>query len=580
MKKVSAVLIFVFAAFTAFSQASSSQRLARIFNEVKFIDQQLNPNLILWNGFHPDVIYTVEMFEYESIGEKYKSALRKINAIPDANLSHQERISKSIMELKIQDQISQIDYRMFLIPFNAEGGFYNAPTYFLPSLPFDFKEDYEDYLRWLPSFVDYMDHYITLMKYGLEFNILPPKIVVENNIQLLDQWINQDEDENPFMKPLYHLPDSLSAFEKQVLIEDGKNIIKKQIIPAYQRLFIFLQVYYLPQCPTDISVSSLPKGKEYYEDRVAYYATMDISPDSVFNLGQQEVKRIHSKMDKIILDLNFEGDYKDFLYFLRTDPQFYADSAAALLLKAETISRKAESLLPQYFHTLYDLPFVVEAVPDEIAQTYTSGRYVHGDTKKGIAGKYWVNTYSLSSRTLYTLTALTLHEAVPGHHLQTTLASEILGLPEFRNLYYISAFGEGWALYCEYLGEEMGMYESPYDLFGRYTYEMWRACRLVVDVGIHYKGWSREEAVAFLSENTALSIHEVNTEIDRYIGWPGQAISYKIGEIAIKNLREKAEKELGKKFEIKEFHNRILRNGSVPLPILLEEVEFYIKENN
>lgn len=579
MKKTATVLILLLLGFKLYSQATSSQRLERIFNEVKFIDQQLNPNLILWNGFHPDLIYTVEMFEYESIGEKYKASLRKLNAIPNSNLSHQERISKSIMALKIKDQISQIDYKMFLIPFNAEGGFYNAPTYFLPSLPFDFKEDYEAYLRWLPSFVDYMDHYITLMKYGLEFNILPPKIVVENNVKLLDQWINQDEQENPFMKPLFNLPDSLSDFEKQVLIEDGKNIIKKQIIPAYQRLFIFLQVYYLPQCPADISISSLPQGRSYYEDRLAYYATMDISPDSIFNLGKREVSRIHSKMEKIIKDLQFKGDYKDFLYFLRTDPQFYADSAEGLLLKAEEISRRAEKMLPEYFHTLYDLPFVVEAVPDEIASSYTSGRYVHGDTQKDIPGKYWVNTYSLSSRTLYTLTALTLHEAVPGHHLQTTLASEIPGLPEFRNLYYISAFGEGWALYCEYLGEEMHMYLSPYELFGRYTYEMWRACRLVVDVGIHYKGWSRNQAVDFLSENTALSIHEVNTEIDRYIGWPGQAISYKIGEIVIKNLREKSEKELGDKFDIREFHNRILRNGSVPLPILEEEVELYIKES-
>lgn len=576
MKKLFLAFLLLLIGVPSFSGVS--EQLDDLFTEIKFIDQQLNPNLRLWNGIHPQEIYVVEIEEYQAIGEKYQKALDALNAIEDADLSHQERISKAIMRLKIEDELSNIKYKMFLIPFNAEGGFYNTPTYFLPGLAFDSLRDYKSYLQWLPYFAIYIEHHIRLMEKGLEEGILPPKLVVENNILLMKKWTNAQFSTSPFAKPFEKMPDHFSEFERNSLRNDAMRVIVNKIIPSYRKLEMFLKGPYLKGCSESIAVSSIPNGKAYYEDRLAYYATMSLSPDSVFDLGHQEVNRIRAKMEALIHDLNFEGNWDDFLRFLRTDPQFYAKTPRQLIDHAERLSRKAESKLPKYFSVLYQLPFVVEKVPEEIAPNYTSGRYVHGDIKKNKAGKYWVNTFNLMSRTLYTLPALTLHEAVPGHHLQTTIASEIPNLPEFRNLYYISAFGEGWALYCEYLGEEMGMYETSYELFGRYTYEMWRACRLVVDVGIHYKGWSREQAVEFMKRNTALSVHEINTEIDRYIGWPGQAISYKIGEITIKNLREKASKELGDKFDIKEFHHRLLRNGSVTLPVLTEEVELYIEE--
>src|SRR5690606_15119126 len=258
-------------------------------------------------------------------------------------------------------------------------------------------------------------------------------------------------------------------------------------------------------------ISFVPGGKEYYENRVRFYTTLPLTPDSVHQLGLQEVARIRASMDKIIQEVNFKGSFADFLNFLRTDPQFYAKTPQELLNYASWLSKKAEAGLPKLFDKLYSLPFTVEPVPDAIAPTYTGGRYVSGSWEGKRAGIYWVNTYDLKSRTLYTLPALTLHEAVPGHHLQIMLAAELKDLPRFRTRYYISAFGEGWGLYSEYLGEEMGMYATPYDMFGRYTYEMWRACRLVVDTGIHYKGWTREQALNYLAENTALSIHEVTT---------------------------------------------------------------------
>ena len=283
-------------------------------------------------------------------------------------------------------------------------------------------------------------------------------------------------------------------------------------------------------------------------------------------------------MEEIIEEVAFNGSFADFLKFLRTDPQFYVQRPEELLRHAAWLSKKAEGQLPKLFSHLYTQPFTVEPVPDAIAPTYTGGRYVSGDKDQQKPGIYWVNTYKLSSRPLYTLPALTLHEAVPGHHLQIMLAAELEDIPSFRNSFYISAFGEGWGLYAEYLGEEMGMYESPYERFGRYTYEMWRACRLVVDVGLHYKGWSRQQAVDYLAQNTALSLHEVNTEIDRYIGWPAQALSYKIGEITIKRLREQAREAMGEDFDLREFHRVILKNGSIPLNVLEKEVQLYMEE--
>ena len=321
----------------------------------------------------------------------------------------------------------------------------------------------------------------------------------------------------------------------------------------------------------------LTDGKSYYEDRVRYYTTLSITPDSIHLIGLEEVARIKKSMFEIIKETKFEGTFEDFLNFLRTDEQFYAKTPQELLNYAAWLSKKAEGQLPKLFNKWYSLPFTVSPVPDDIAPTYTAGRYAGGSWKQKRAGEYWVNTYKLESRTLYTLPSLTLHEAVPGHHLQNALASEITGIPTFRNNYYISAFGEGWGLYSEFLGEEMGMYTTPYERFGRYTYEMWRACRLVVDTGIHYKGWSREKAFNYMKSNTALSLHEVNTEIDRYIGWPGQAVSYKIGELKIKSLRRVAEEKLGDNFDIREFHFHILKNGSVPLSVIEEEIETYIE---
>ncbi len=310
-----------------------------------------------------------------------------------------------------------------------------------------------------------------------------------------------------------------------------------------------------------------------------YYTTLDISIDEIYQVGLDEVARIRKGMEEIIAEVGFEGTFSEFIHFLRTDPQFYCDTPKCLLKEASYIAKRIDGRLPQVFGKLPSLPYGVEAVPDEIAPRYTTGRYVPGSYANHRSGTYWVNTYDLKNRPLYNLPALTLHEAVPGHHLQIALAEELKDLPDFRQHTYLSSYGEGWALYSEWLGQELGIYQTPYEEFGRMTYEMWRACRLVIDVGLHAKDWTREQAVDYLASNTALALHNVNTEIDRYIGWPGQALSYKAGELKIRELRYKAENELGDAFDVREFHYMILKNGSIPL-FTLEHIMNQWIENN
>lgn len=553
-----------------------SQELSSLFDQIDSISNNYSTDNPIWRGQHPS-IYTFRTIDTQKEQvDQFREKLKELKSISDSELSEQDRINKQIKILQLENSISQFDYKLYLIPFNSEGGFFNSPSFFLSNLPFNTLEDYENYLTWLPSFALYITYNQGLLKDGIKEKIQAPKVIVNNIISLLDPWTQSEISQNPFYQPINTIPGSISPSERKAIEEKANAIIENDILSSYMALKDFLKKQYLKSAPEKIGIREMKNGAAYYENRVRHFTTLDISPDSVFAIGEAEVKRIRSQMEKIIIDLEFKGSFAAFLQFLRTDPQFYAKSGQELLNYAAWLSKKAEGQLPKLFSKLYELPFTVAPVPDDIAPNYTGGRYVGGSREQNRPGTYWVNTYNLPSRTLYTLPALSLHEAVPGHHLQGQIAAELKDVPQFRKSYYISAFGEGWGLYSEYLGEEMGMYETPYDLFGRYTYEMWRACRLVVDVGMHYKGWTRQEAIDFMASNTALSLHEVNTEIDRYIGWPGQALSYKMGELMIKELRSRAETALGAGFSIQEFHNVILRNGSVPLPILEEQVDKYI----
>jgi uncharacterized protein (DUF885 family) len=385
-----------------------------------------------------------------------------------------------------------------------------------------------------------------------------------------------DPEQSAFWKPFTAFPSGVPASEHERLRAAGREAIREAVVPAYRSLLEFFTREYLPGARGTIGASELPDGRAYYAWLVKDYTTLDTTPEAVHRIGLGEVERIRREMDEVVRKTGFHGSFAEFLEFLRTDPRFYAKTPEELLKQAAWIAKRMDGKLPSLFGRLPRQPYGVEPVPDDLAPKYTGGRYVGAPLDGRRAGTYWVNTYALENRPLYTLESLTLHEAVPGHHLQGALSKELEGLPAFRRYSYVNAFGEGWGLYSERLGIEAGFYQDPYSDFGRLSYEMWRACRLVVDTGIHAMGWTRQRAIDYMAERTALSRHEITTEVDRYISWPGQALAYKMGELKIRELRTRAEKELGTRFDVRAFHDAVLANGSVPLDVLEAEIDAWI----
>ena len=419
------------------------------------------------------------------------------------------------------------------------------------------------------------------MREGLAKGVSQPRVIFKGYESSYNDHIVSDFKESYFYTPFNDLPRALSLSQKDSILTAAEVAITKHVIPQFKVVKTFFEEEYYLKTRSAIGISETPNGKEYYQNRINYYTTStQYSADAIHQIGLDEVARIKNEMEKIILELEFQGSFSEFLDFLRTDPQFYATSPEQLLMIARDMAKRADEQLPRFFKTLPRKPYGVAAVPAAIAPKYTTGRYVGTSKNSTDPGYYWVNTYDLPSRPLYVLPSLTVHEAVPGHHLQGSLNLELGdSIPQFRKNTYLSAYGEGWGLYCEFLAEEMGMYTTAYEQFGKLTYEMWRACRLVVDTGIHAKGWTRDQVIEYMSKNTALSIHEINTETDRYISWPGQALSYKIGELKIRELRTKAEKELGANFDIREFHEVVLEQGTVTLSILEKRINNYITKN-
>lgn len=507
----------------------------------------------------------------------YKGFLNELGVIHRQTLSLEEKINYDLLQYLLEDRIAQIEYEAFLVPLNAEGGWYSDFLLNIAYYSFASTSDYENYLARLNAFPAYAQQQMALMQEGLAKGITAPQVILKGREKVIDRAMIPG-DENPFFQPFLLMPEAIAADTQQKLREQARKTIAEAIRPAYEAFRQFWVNEYLPGAQKAIGISAQPNGTACYEQRVQHFTTLPISADSIFEIGLKEVTRIRGEMEAIIEELGFEGSFSDFLAFLRTDSQFYASTPETLLKEASYIAKKIDGKLPAYFGRLPRNPYGVAPVPEAIAPTYTTGRYSEGSIKDHRAGFYWVNTYNLPARPLYALPALTLHEAVPGHHLQISLAQELPDMADFRRETYLSAFGEGWALYCEWLGEEMGIYATPYERFGRLTYEMWRACRLVVDPGIHVRGWTREQAIDFLVSNTALSVHECTTEIDRYIGWPGQAVSYKIGELKIRALRQQAEQTLGEGFKLRDFHDLVLSQGSIPLFTLEEMVEDWIEQ--
>ena len=527
---------------------------------------------------YPLGLFSKEHYKKEA---KYaKEQLIRLAKIDVIFLSETESISLKLLKFQLQDTIDYFEFEMYLNPLLSDSGFHTNFSFMVR--PFQNYEQVKDYLTKLNAIPSRVSQFLPLLREGLEKGVSQPSVIFNGYESSYNDHIIENFEESYFYQPFNNLPKTLTSTQKDSVLIVAKVAITTNVIPQFKLVKTFFEDEYFPKTRTSIGISETPNGNAYYQNRINYYTTStQYSADDIHSIGLQEVARIKTEMEKIISELNFQGSFSEFLNFLRTDPQFYATSPKQLLMIARDMAKRADEQLPRFFKTLPRKPYGVAPVPDAIAPKYTTGRYVGTSKNSTDPGYYWVNTYDLSSRPLYVLPSLTVHEAVPGHHLQSSLNLELGdSIPQFRKDTYLSAYGEGWGLYCEFLAEEMGMYTTLYEQFGKLTYEMWRACRLVVDTGIHAKGWTREQVIKYMAENTALSIHEINTETDRYISWPGQALSYKIGEIKIRELRKKAEIELGSSFDIREFHEVVLEQGTVTLSILENRVNNYIEDHN
>jgi uncharacterized protein (DUF885 family) len=507
----------------------------------------------------------------------YKSVYVKLNNVDKSKLVFDDEINLELLKYSIEEELSSYQFKEYLNPILADEGFHTGLAS-MGSRVLTSKKEFEDYIKELKDIPRYIDGKLALMRRGLELGICQPRAILNGYENTYEQHIVDDPEKSVFWSPFLKKPFGIADEDWKKITDEGRNAVQQFAIEGFRKIKSFFDHEYLPKTRTTIGVSNFPDGLAFYQDRVHHYTTTDLSYEEVYQLGLQEVARIKKEMQDILKEVNFIGTMQEFITWLRTDSRFYATTPEQLLKEASYIAKKADGMLPLLFGKLPRQPYGVEEVPAYLAPTYTAGRYSGSSISSKSAGHYWVNVYDLKSRPLYALEALTLHEAVPGHHLQTSLTQELTDLPEFRRNLYVNAFGEGWGLYCEYLGTEMGFYKDPYSRFGKLTYEMWRACRLVLDVALHTKGWTREQAVTYLSENTALSLHEVNTEINRYISWPGQALAYKMGELKIKELRKRAEDKLKEQFDVREFHDLVLSRGSVTLNILEEMVDRYIEE--
>jgi len=553
-----------------------SQKNEHISSELEKIIKEVEDHEGYDKEAYPLGVFTEEYYKAEADFAKEK--LEKLVKIETASLSETETISLELLQFKLQETVDYSVFERYLNPLLSDSGFHLSLSYMVR--PITNYRQAKEYLKKLDALPLYVDQNLKLITEGLKKGVSQPKVIFKGYESTYNTHIVDSVENSFFYTPFKSLPSILTEHQNDSIIDAAKKAITAKVIPQFKRIKTFFETEYIPKTRSTLGVSEIPNGVAYYQNRVNYYTTSDqYSADDIHKIGVSEVARIKKEMENIITELNFKGSFEDFFKFLRTDKQFYAESPEELLVIARDMAKRADAQLPRFFKTLPRKTYGVAPVPDAIAPKYTTGRYIGTSKNSTDPGYYWVNTYDLSSRTLYTMPALTVHEAVPGHHLQGSLSNELGdSIPKFRKNMYLSAYGEGWGLYCEFLADEMGMYTTPYEKFGQLTYEMWRACRLVVDTGIHAKGWTREQVIGYMTSNTALSLHEINTETDRYISWPGQALSYKIGELKIRELRKKAEAALGSDFDIRDFHEVILEQGTVTLAILENRIEAYVNK--
>ncbi|OOG53321.1 DUF885 family protein [Rhodanobacter sp. C03] len=501
----------------------------------------------------------------------WQHVLKQLDGIDVAQLSPANQVNYAVYREQIGNFVADQKFMNWQMPFNSDSAFWSDIDYDLGSDKLRTADDYRKYLDRLNQIPAYFDQQIANMRSGLQRGFSVPREVLKGrDVSIAAVADLQDPTQSSFYAPFKQLPASIPADQAQALQGQALQRIRDNVIPAYEKLLSFFRNDYVPHARTTLAAEALPDGKAFYRQQIHEYTTLDLSPDAIHQIGLDQVAKIHAQMLQVMQDSGFKGSFAEFLQFLRSDPQFYAKTPQELLDKSAWVAKEVDGKMSRFFGHLPRERFTIEPVPAGIAPYYTSGR--------GGPDVYLVNTYDLPSRALYNMPALTLHESYPGHSLQLELADESHDQPAFRRNGYISAYGEGWGLYSEYLGNEMGIYQTPYQHFGFLTYQMWRACRLVVDTGIHHLGWTRQQSIDYLTVNTALSSREIANEVDRYISWPGQALSYELGYLKILDLRAKAEKALGAKFDLRHFHDTVLSTGSVPLPVLEQRIDRFIAE--
>ena len=506
-----------------------------------------------------------------------ESFIQRHLALSKEQMDENIKLSYELLGFELNQRKRLFPYDTMRIPFTNDSGFFNEMSYISRQTKFEVIDDYDAYASRLSKLPKYFEEHKKNMRRGINTQFTASVEIMPGIIKVIDQLSKGDPKEHPFYIPFKNYPHNFNHEEKNRLDILGETTVINSVLPAYKDLKEFIESEYLPKTRLNIGIGTNNNNREYYKALIKNFTTLEITPDEVHNIGVHEVQRIRSEMDAVIRTTNFKGTFSDFLKFLRTSPQFYASTKKQLLKEASYLAKKIDGRMPEFFQTLPRLPYGIIPVPKEIQENYTTGRYWGGSPELNKAGNYVVNTYDLKQRPLYNLPALTAHEGVPGHHHQIALSQEIKNVPSFRKDIHVSAYVEGWGLYAEKLAGEMGIYETAYDKFGQLTYEMWRACRLLVDTGIHWKGWNREKAEECFFNNTVLAPYNIKTEVDRYISWPGQAVSYKIGELKILELRKFSESQLGHKFNIREFHDQVLINGSLPLNILERKIKEWVK---
>ncbi len=578
MKRRLSILATVFLVATSVRGADEVSKLHDLFDRTWEAQLRESPLFATSVGRHEynDRLPSVTPADLERRQALAKSALTELAAIDLAKLPAAEIVNAEIFRRQLEDAVASYQLGDDQIPINADSGFHTDFARLPQNVPLDTVRDYENYISRLRAWPRYVREQIALMRIGLKRGMTVARATLDGYDATISAHVVDDPSKSVFDAPFEKFPESVPATEHERLRREGRAAVMEGAVTGYRELLVFFRDEYLPGARTTLGASELPNGRAYYAQKIREFTTLDLTAEAIHAIGLAEVERIGGEMAAVMRRAGFEGDFAAFLAFLRTDPRFYAKTPEELLSRASRIAKKIDGKLPALFGVLPRLPYTVQPVPADLAPKYTTGRYVDAPQGSRQPGIYWVNTYKLESRPLYNMEALTLHEAVPGHHLQIALSHELENLPNFRRFSYISAFGEGWGLYSEWLGIEAGIYEDPYAEFGRLSYEMWRACRLVVDTGIHSMGWTRKQAIDYMAGRTALPLHEVGTEVDRYISWPGQALAYKLGELKIRELRKRAETRLGTRFDVRRFHDVVLGSGSVPLSVLEANVDRWI----